>query len=509
MSRPLSLAALAAAALALTGLAGTPAAAAPAAAPAATARPPASAGHVGVLNFGYDQGWRTDRHLRLLADLTGDGRADIVGFGEDGVYTGVARSDGTFAAPGAPAIANFGYQQGWRTGTHPRWAADITGDGRADLVGVGNAGVYTAVGLGNGGFGQINFALGEFGASSRPVTKFFLTDADGDHRADLIAVGDDHQMRVAYAGTQGGFLPSRLVSTAYDFTDYAYDNFQVRDITGDGRPEVLANSLAGTGSLVYAVQRPDGTFTDPRPAGARYPQRPEAVGSLNRIADVDGDGRVDLVDLDVTLSQPRGTYVSRSRGDGTLGDFAFATGGFHLDQGWRDFRHVRTIADITGDGAADLVGFGEDNVYTQVSNRDGTFSFLRLASPSFGAADGWQIALHPRLLADVTGDGRADVVGFGDAGVYTALADGNGNFVEPAGSPAVVLVPDVEGDLEQAATDTLGAAGLTVATTTRPTRECALIGAVLAQNPVAGTQVAPGSRVLLTIGTPPATGSCV
>jgi hypothetical protein len=42
-----------------------------------------------VANFGYADeagGWRVDKHPRFLADLTGDGRADIVGFGEAGVY---------------------------------------------------------------------------------------------------------------------------------------------------------------------------------------------------------------------------------------------------------------------------------------------------------------------------------------------------------------------------------------------------------------------------------------
>jgi hypothetical protein len=40
-----------------------------------------------VANFGYNAGgWRVDRHPRFLADTTADGRADIVGFGYDGVY---------------------------------------------------------------------------------------------------------------------------------------------------------------------------------------------------------------------------------------------------------------------------------------------------------------------------------------------------------------------------------------------------------------------------------------
>ena len=44
-----------------------------------------------ITNFGYNAGgWRVDQHPRFLADTTGDGRVDIVGFGNAGVY--VSRS---------------------------------------------------------------------------------------------------------------------------------------------------------------------------------------------------------------------------------------------------------------------------------------------------------------------------------------------------------------------------------------------------------------------------------
>jgi hypothetical protein len=32
-----------------------------------------------------------DRHVRLLADITGDGRTDIVGFGDDGVWVSLSQ----------------------------------------------------------------------------------------------------------------------------------------------------------------------------------------------------------------------------------------------------------------------------------------------------------------------------------------------------------------------------------------------------------------------------------
>jgi hypothetical protein len=41
-----------------------------------------------VANFAYTAGgWRVERHPRFLADLTGDGRAEVVGFGDAGVWT--------------------------------------------------------------------------------------------------------------------------------------------------------------------------------------------------------------------------------------------------------------------------------------------------------------------------------------------------------------------------------------------------------------------------------------
>ncbi|MDH5356551.1 MAG: S8 family serine peptidase, partial [Gammaproteobacteria bacterium] len=103
-----------------------------------------------VDNFGYNAGgWRVDRHPRFLADLTADGSADIVGFGNVGVYVALNRGDGTFQSP-ERVVDNFGYNAGgWRVDRHPRFLADLTGNGSADIVGFGNAGVYVALNNGD------------------------------------------------------------------------------------------------------------------------------------------------------------------------------------------------------------------------------------------------------------------------------------------------------------------------------------------------------------------------
>ncbi|MDK1361999.1 VCBS repeat-containing protein, partial [Arthrobacter sp. zg-Y1219] len=51
----------------------------------------------------------------------GDGRADIIGFGDGGVWVSLNNGDGTFKAP-ARVVDNFAYTAGeWRVEKHPRF----------------------------------------------------------------------------------------------------------------------------------------------------------------------------------------------------------------------------------------------------------------------------------------------------------------------------------------------------------------------------------------------------
>jgi hypothetical protein len=83
-------------------------------------------------------GWRVDKHPRLLADITGNGRADIVGFGDAGVWTALSNPDGTFADPQF-VLEDLGYDAGWRVDEHPRFLAPMTHHGWSDVVGFGGS----------------------------------------------------------------------------------------------------------------------------------------------------------------------------------------------------------------------------------------------------------------------------------------------------------------------------------------------------------------------------------
>jgi hypothetical protein len=107
-----------------------------------------------------DSGWRVDAHPRFLVDVNGDGKQDIVGFGDAGVY--LALSEGTHFGPVSFVLADYGMDSSWRVDKHPRFLVDVNGDGKQDIVGFGDAGVYLALSEGTH-FGPVSFVLADFG----------------------------------------------------------------------------------------------------------------------------------------------------------------------------------------------------------------------------------------------------------------------------------------------------------------------------------------------------------
>jgi len=320
--------------------------------------------------FSAQTGWRTEKHPRLLADLSGDGRADIVAFGDAGVWTALNQGDGTFG-PMRFVIADLGYDHGWRIDQHPRVVTDITGDGKADIVGFGDAGVWVALGNGDGTFQPPKLTLAEFGFSQGwrvDQHPRFVVDLTGDGKADIVGFGDAG-IWVALGDGDGTFQPAKFV-------------------------------LAEFG--------PD--------KGWQGTKHPRMTGDLN------ADRRADLVGFG-----DAGVWMALSNGDGTFGAATFSLSDLGYDQGWRIENHPRFTADVTGDGRDDIVGFGDDGVWVAVSGGSG----VNLVLNGFAYNQGWRVQNHPRALVDLNGDGKADIIGFGDAGVWTALSNGDGTF-QPA-----------------------------------------------------------------------------
>jgi hypothetical protein len=374
-------------------------------------------------------GWLVASHPRLLADLTGEGRADIVGFGDAGVWTALSKGGGLFADPRF-VLADFGVKSSWRVEKHPRLLADLTGDGRADIVGFGDAGVFTALSNGDGTFQAPKFVLADFGVRSGwQVEKHprFLADLTGDGKADIVGFGDAGVF-VALGNGDGTFRPPKLVLADFGVKSgwrvEKHPRF-LADITGDGKADIVGFGDAG---VFTARSKGDGTFEPPHfvladfgvKSGWKVEKHPRFLG------DIIGLRRADIVGFG-----DAGVFTARSKGDGTFEPPQFVLADFGVKSGWQVEKHPRLLADLTGDGRADVVGFGQGGVLVALSNGAGAFNFTpQLALEDFGFEQGWRMENHVRLLADVTGERRADIIGFGDAGVLVSPTLPLGTFRE-------------------------------------------------------------------------------
>jgi hypothetical protein len=332
-------------------------------------------------------GWSSaDLYPRTAADVNGDHRADLIGFGSTGVYVALADASGGFGAV-TLSYTGFGASDaagGWSTDDRfPRMLADVDGDGHADLVGFGGDGVFAALGDGDGGFGALFLAKNSFGYSeagggwsSAETYPRTLGDVNGDGLADLVGFGSAG-VYVSLASGGGQFGDVSL----------AYSGFGASDAAG-------------------------GWSSD-----TRYPRL---------LADVNGDGKADLVGFGAN-----GVFAALATGDGHFGALQQISTGFGSTDaagGWAsNDRFPRTLADMNGDHAADIVGFGANGTFVALNDGQGSFGDARLELASFGYADqggGWTSnTAFPRLVADMNGDGLGDIVGFGSPGVTVAQAE--------------------------------------------------------------------------------------
>jgi hypothetical protein len=164
----------------------------------------------------------------LIGDVTGDGKADLVTLGDN--YVAVLRSHGN----------SFTYETALSTGFWGgvgTFLADMDGDGRADLVAISPSAITVrrATGASPGnplflGYDEI-WHSGSFYGSQKTLVR----DVDGDGRADVIAL-DDNQVRVLRAYPGGGFRDPEVWYTQGYYGSHAS---LLGDVDGNGKADVI------------------------------------------------------------------------------------------------------------------------------------------------------------------------------------------------------------------------------------------------------------------------------
>jgi len=461
-------------------------------------------------------------------DLDGDGNVDLYfGLANGGFFGGdqdntsaayalMGNGDGSFQ--GAPVLP-FVY-----TGSN---LADLNGDGILDAIGVNSDGSLTTyLGDGNGGFAATStlaispVSIGGTQYTVNGIDSFAIGDINGDGKPDLAYIASGFLgptyapgVFVALGDGHGGFatptfhaVPSTLPAGAED-SEWSISNLRLADFNGDGKADIVYNyydisGYAGydpppsniyTGNVVQ-LGNGDGSFQAAQAIVYRTVPTSGSTGSptsyVERIVDLDGDGKLDLVFLaqsttgDFTLSTAVSSMqVALGHGDGSFSTPATVAGPDIMVESFTDVIPASiVVADMNGDGIPDIVAVGSAattynlQIAIALGKGDGTFQ-----APVLTDTIGQYLNNDQQVaVADFNGDGKLDVL-ITDPYVTTAsgiyLGNGDGSLQSTGGPSAIqpvqalflpvggaTLAQDLNGDgkpdVLSGTTELLGQAGL-------------------------------------------------
>ena len=298
--------------------------------------------------------------------------------------------------------------------------ADLNGDGVPDLVVPTAEGLAALLGNGVGGFNAptLDTAVGGSGAVS-------VGDLNSDGHPDVVDGG-----AVLLGNGAGGFGAPTYLATPVGIYSQA-----IGDFNADGKLDVVTAEQGFTvsGLSVFLGDGAGGFSADSFTPLGGFPF--DLLGQLGT-ADVNGDGRTDVVAATSGMGFPGGDVTFFGDGTGEL----TASNSYSVNLRGGPF----VLADVNGDGRPDLITTEGSQTIDVLLNTGSGF-----AAPVTINAGEDVLSLS---VADVNGDGHPDLVvgretfqGVGSVAVLTG--DGKGGFAAPVvyADPGLTAVFQGEG----------------------------------------------------------------
>ncbi len=266
-------------------------------------------------------------------------------------------------------------------------------------------------------------------------------DFDGDGKRDVCAIETSYRWINIYRNTTVNRNTSFAAPVSYS-TGSNPNIPVVADIDGDGRQDIIVSNSGLASVSVFRNTSTVGTISFAAKVDITVGTAPGNV----EIADLDKDGKPDMVTLN---TQSLGS-VSILKNNSTPGFISFAP---KTDITLGNGTGKMKLADMDGDAKADIVvASGVLNTLMVLRNiSTGTIAFNTAQSFATGGTRSEDLA-----VADMDGDGTTDVVvsnyGSGNISVFKSISSiGNINFNTPqqficGASPDDIAIADLDGD---------------------------------------------------------------
>lgn len=289
--------------------------------------------------------------------------------------------------------------------------ADLDGDGLPDLI-VGNASsgaisIYRNLGV-NGDLNGSSFAspvtlfLQSPNSGADPYT-LATADLDGDGRLDIIALDADNGLVSIFRNISSpGSLTSGSFGARLDYIGgSAMRGIAVRDLDGDGRPEVVTANQNGNNISIFKNTSSRGNISFVAKVDFAADSGPQAIA----IGDLDGDGLPDIAVANLNAST---VSLFRNLGEqGMIDGNSFAPA---VNLSAPATADSIALGDLDGDGKLDMVVGGASgphkiSVYRNIAS-SGNLNTGSFAPAVDFATSGW---VNYIALADLDGNGKLDI----------------------------------------------------------------------------------------------------